>query len=131
MALKSTVFKAQLQLARETGVRVDDATVNAAVARVAEQNGMSLQQFRERLEKEGISFVRLRADVRDDIVITRLRDRERAEGGQDSIAERDRLDSSRKASPLTCPAGAIDIDSTFLTLDEVVAQMAALIAAGQ
>jgi peptidyl-prolyl cis-trans isomerase SurA len=70
------VDRAQLQLARETGVRVDDATVNAAVARVAEQNGMSLQQFRERLEKEGISFVRLRADVRDDIVITRLRDRE-------------------------------------------------------
>jgi peptidyl-prolyl cis-trans isomerase SurA len=70
------VDRAQLQLARETGVRVDDATVNAAVARVAEQNGMSLQQFRERLEKEGISFVRLRADLRDDIVITRLRDRE-------------------------------------------------------
>ena len=50
------------------------------------------------------------------------------EGGQDSIVERDRLDSSRKASPLTCPAGAIDIDSTFLTLDQVVEKMAALIA---
>ncbi len=50
------------------------------------------------------------------------------EGGQDSIAERDRLDSSRKASPLTCPAGAIDIDSTLLTLDQVVEKMAALIA---
>ncbi len=51
------------------------------------------------------------------------------EGGQDSIAERDRLDSSRKASPLTCPAGAIDIDSTFISLDQVVEKMAALIAA--
>jgi cytidylate kinase len=50
------------------------------------------------------------------------------EGQTDSIAERDRLDSSRKASPLTCPAGAIDIDSTYLTLDQVVEQMAALIA---
>jgi cytidylate kinase len=50
------------------------------------------------------------------------------EGGQDSIAERDRLDSSRKASPLTCPAGAIDIDSTFISLDQVVEKMAALIA---
>jgi peptidyl-prolyl cis-trans isomerase SurA len=70
------VDRAQLQLARETGVRVDDATVNAAVARIAEQNGMSLQQFRERLDKEGISFARFRADVRDDIVISRLRDRE-------------------------------------------------------
>ena len=50
------------------------------------------------------------------------------EGQQDSIAERDRLDSSRKASPLTSPAGAIDIDSTHLTLDQVVGKMAALIA---
>ncbi len=50
------------------------------------------------------------------------------EGQQDSIAERDRLDSSRKASPLTIPVGAIDIDSTFLTLDQVVEKMAGLIA---
>ena len=50
------------------------------------------------------------------------------EGQQDSIAERDRLDSSRKASPLTSPAGAINIDSTLLTLDQVVTRMAALIA---
>ena len=51
------------------------------------------------------------------------------EGQTDSIAERDRLDSSRKASPLTCPVGAIDIDSTSLTLEQVVEKMAALIAA--
>ena len=51
------------------------------------------------------------------------------EGGQDSIAERDRLDSSRKVSPLTCPVGAIDIDSTHLTLEQVVGKMAANIAA--
>lgn len=50
------------------------------------------------------------------------------EGQTDSIAERDRIDSSRKASPLTCPVGAIDIDSTTLTLDQVVEKMAALIA---
>ncbi|QYM78186.1 (d)CMP kinase [Horticoccus luteus] len=50
------------------------------------------------------------------------------EGQQDSIAERDRLDSSRKASPLTCPAGATSIDTTHLTLAEVVDRMAAAIA---
>jgi len=70
------VDRAQLQLARETGVRVDDATVNAAVARIAEQNGVSLQQFGERLDKEGISFARFRNEVRDDIILNRLRDRE-------------------------------------------------------
>jgi cytidylate kinase len=54
--------------------------------------------------------------------------RRAAEGRQDSVAERDRLDTSRKTSPLTCPSGAIDIDSTVLTLDQVVDRMAALIA---
>jgi cytidylate kinase len=54
--------------------------------------------------------------------------RRAAEGRQDSIAERDRLDTSRKNSPLTCPVGAIDIDSTFFTLEQVVGQMAATIA---
>lgn len=57
------------------------------------------------------------------------RARRRAQEGQtDSIAERDRLDSSRKTSPLTCPPGALDIDSTFLTLPEVVDRMSAAIA---
>jgi peptidyl-prolyl cis-trans isomerase SurA len=70
------IDRAQLQLAKETGVRVDDATVNAAIARIAEQNGMSLPAFRERLEREGVSFARFREDVRDDIIMARLRDRE-------------------------------------------------------
>ena len=52
-----------------------------------------------------------------------------AQGQQDAIHERDRLDSSRPTSPLACPAGATAIDSTRLTLDEVVARMAAPIAA--
>jgi len=68
--------RAQIQLSRETGVRVDDQTVNAAVARIAEGNGLSLAQFRARLESDGISFARFREDVRDDIITNRLRDRE-------------------------------------------------------
>ncbi|MCX8006014.1 MAG: peptidylprolyl isomerase [Burkholderiaceae bacterium] len=70
------VDRAQLQLARETGVRVDDATVNAAIARIAEQNGLTVPQLRERLEREGVTFSRFREDVRDDIILNRLRDRE-------------------------------------------------------
>jgi cytidylate kinase len=52
-----------------------------------------------------------------------------AEGQQDAILERDRIDSSRKTAPLTCPSGAIAIDSTHLTREEVVARLAALIEA--
>lgn len=49
------------------------------------------------------------------------RARRRAREGQvDQIAERDHLDTQRKAAPLTCPPGAIAIDSTLLSLPEVV-----------
>lgn len=68
--------RAQLQLARESGVRVDDSTVNAAIGRIAEQNGMTLAVLRERLEKEGVSFARYRDDIRDEITLSRLRERE-------------------------------------------------------
>jgi cytidylate kinase len=52
------------------------------------------------------------------------------EGGNDSIAERDRLDSSRKTAPLACPVGAVSIDTTHLSLASVVETMAGPIAAG-
>ena len=51
------------------------------------------------------------------------------EGQQDSIAERDRQDSSRKTAPLAVPAGALSIDTTHLSLAEVVKTMAVSIAA--
>jgi len=51
------------------------------------------------------------------------------EGQQDSVTERDRIDSSRKTAPLACPPGAISIDTTHLTLPEVVETMARQIAA--
>ncbi|MDD3180195.1 MAG: (d)CMP kinase [Opitutaceae bacterium] len=50
------------------------------------------------------------------------------QGFDDRILERDRIDSSRKAAPLTCPPGAIDIDTTPLTLGQVVEKMAAHLA---
>ncbi|MGF1451796.1 MAG: (d)CMP kinase [Opitutales bacterium] len=49
--------------------------------------------------------------------------RRAAEGQQDAIAERDRRDSSRKTAPLICPEGAVSIDTSKLTLDEVVSEL--------
>lgn len=49
------------------------------------------------------------------------------EGQTDSIAERDKRDSTRKTAPLVQPEGAISIDSTHLTLEQVVEKIAALI----
>ncbi|MFT3780501.1 MAG: (d)CMP kinase [Nibricoccus sp.] len=58
------------------------------------------------------------------------RARRRAQQGQpDQIAERDRMDSQRKTAPLTIPAGATAVDSTYLTLEQVVEKLSALISA--
>jgi peptidyl-prolyl cis-trans isomerase SurA len=70
------VDRAQMQLARETGVRVDDGTVNAAIGRVAESNGLSVPALRQRLEADGMSFNQFREDIRQDIILSRLRERE-------------------------------------------------------
>jgi len=57
------------------------------------------------------------------------RARRREQQGQpDQIAERDRLDSQRQTAPLILPTGATGIDSTYLTLEQVVEKIAATIA---
>ena len=54
--------------------------------------------------------------------------RRAAEGQADAVAERDKMDSARATAPLTCPPGATVIDSSHLTLDEVVARASELVA---
>ena len=57
----------------------------------------------------------------------RARRREQ-EGRPDQVAERDRLDSQRQTAPLVLPTGATGIDSTYLTLEQVVEKISATIA---
>jgi peptidyl-prolyl cis-trans isomerase SurA len=68
--------KAQLQLARESGIRVEDAQLDRAIERIAEGNKMTLAAFRETLQKDGVAIDRFRDEVRSQIMITRLRERE-------------------------------------------------------
>jgi peptidyl-prolyl cis-trans isomerase SurA len=70
------VENAQMQLAKETGIQVDDTMLDRAVARIAEQNRLSLQQLRNQLEHEGISFAAFRENIRGEIIRQRLRERE-------------------------------------------------------
>jgi len=51
------------------------------------------------------------------------------EGHHDVVSERDRIDSSRATAPLSCPTGAIVVDTTGLTLPQVIEEVAAPIAA--
>jgi peptidyl-prolyl cis-trans isomerase SurA len=68
--------RVQLQFAKETGVRVDDAQLDKTLQRIAEQNKLSLEAFRAMLEKEGTVFTQFREEIRDEIILERLRERE-------------------------------------------------------
>ncbi|MBY0570873.1 MAG: peptidylprolyl isomerase [Burkholderiaceae bacterium] len=70
------VDRAQLQLAKENGMRVDDVMLDRTLQRMAEQNKMNLQEFRNQIEREGTSFARFREEIRDDIMMQRIRERE-------------------------------------------------------
>lgn len=66
----------QLQLAAETGLRVSDIEVDAALRRIAESNRLSLEDFRAALLKDGVTWGKFREEIRDEMTLSRLRERE-------------------------------------------------------
>src|SRR5450830_931826 len=70
------VERAQTQMAKENGIVVDDTMLDRAVSRIAEQNKLSMADFRVQLEKEGMDFPAFREDIRREIIMQRLRERE-------------------------------------------------------
>jgi len=67
----------QMQFAKESGLRVDDAQLEKALVRVAQQNNFgSVAAFRAKLEKDGVNFSQFREEIRNEIISVRLRERE-------------------------------------------------------
>ncbi|MCZ7655070.1 MAG: SurA N-terminal domain-containing protein [Rhodocyclaceae bacterium] len=70
------VDRVQIQFARETGLRIDDAQLDQTLARIADGNRMDLAQFRASLEQDGIPWAKFREDIRNEIIVSRIRERE-------------------------------------------------------
>jgi peptidyl-prolyl cis-trans isomerase SurA len=68
--------KVQLQLARESGIRVDEAAVDQAVQNIARQNQMDVGELQRRISAEGGILSQFRAQLRDQLMLTRLRERD-------------------------------------------------------
>ncbi|MBZ4201181.1 MAG: peptidylprolyl isomerase [Methylotenera sp.] len=66
----------QLQYAAQTGLKVDDNQLDKTIGRIAEQNQLSLAEFTEALAKDGVSMTKFRSDIRSEITLARLRERE-------------------------------------------------------
>ena len=65
--------KLQLQRAEMSGIRVADDALNAAVRQIAENNNLTIRQFRDALESDGYDFTEFRETIREEMIISRLR----------------------------------------------------------
>ncbi len=65
----------QLQIADRLKLKVDNATLNKAIASIAQQNKMSISAFKKALESDGIRYSDFRKEIRDEILISRAQQR--------------------------------------------------------
>ena len=65
----------QLQLADRAGIKVDDATLNQALAGIARQNGMTREDLAGALRQDGYNWAQFREQIREDMLISRLQQR--------------------------------------------------------
>lgn len=100
------VERAQLQLAREYGVRVSDIELDRSIARIAESQKMSVQDMRNAMEKEGMPFATFREEIRKEIIMQRLREHEVDAKIQISDAELDTFMAAQQAAA----AGAYELN---------------------
>jgi len=77
----------QLQIGERSGIRITDEELNQAIATIAQRNGMTPDQFRAALTRDGLSFDDAREQVRREMVISRVRQRRVAERIQVSEQE--------------------------------------------
>jgi peptidyl-prolyl cis-trans isomerase SurA len=68
--------KLQIQTALETGIRVDDETLNRMISNIAAESKLSLKELRDILEADNYSYEKYRNDLRNEILISRLRQRQ-------------------------------------------------------
>jgi peptidyl-prolyl cis-trans isomerase SurA len=89
--------RVQITYARETGQKVDEADVDRAIANIAAQNQVTVAQLRERLRADGMDIARFRANLRDQVLLERVREREVVSRIRISDADVDRLLEERRA----------------------------------
>ena len=65
----------QLQLAKRGGIKVDEASLNQALAGIARQNNMTLEGFADALQQDGYDWPQFREQIREDMIISRLQQR--------------------------------------------------------
>ena len=68
--------RVQTQKAAEAGIKIDDRELNEVLGNIAQQNKMTLSQFAEAVRKDGMDFLAVREQIRDEVLISRVRQQE-------------------------------------------------------
>ena len=102
--------------ARETGPKVDEAELDRAVANVAVQNQMTMQQLRARLQQQGVSYGTFRNNVRDQLLVERVREREVNQRIRINNDDIDKLLDQRRAASGNGPQ--LNIAQILITVPE-------------
>jgi peptidyl-prolyl cis-trans isomerase SurA len=66
----------QIQIAQQTGLKISDAQVDKTIERIAEKNKLNVTDFKKTLEKDGTNFYQFREEIRNEITIAQLKERE-------------------------------------------------------
>jgi peptidyl-prolyl cis-trans isomerase SurA len=95
----------QLQIGDRSGIRITDEDLNQAMGTIAQRNGMSLEQFRSALARDGLSYNDARDQVRREMIISRVRQRR--------VAERIQVSDQEVKNFLASDLGKIQLSEEF------------------
>ncbi len=73
---RMVLTRLQLSMAEQTGIRIDDVTLDRTIENIAEQNNLTIREFRDVLTRDGINFADFREEIRKELTLSRLRQRE-------------------------------------------------------
>ena len=95
----------QLQIGERSGIRITDEELNQAIGTIAQRNNMTIDQFRQALAHDGLSYEDAREQVRREMIISRVRQRR--------VAERIQLTEQEEKNYLASPMGAMQMSEEF------------------
>lgn len=93
----------QLQMAYRAGVRISDAQLNDSMLRIAQQNRMDLIQFKEALERDGVSYNETREQIRKEMLLQRVQQGNVNQRVQITDQEIANFLSSKEGQAMTAP----------------------------
>ncbi len=116
------MVRLQVAKAGDSGIRISDAELQQAMNSVASQNKMNLDQLRQRLATDGLSFDEFRDSLRDEVTVQRLRQRYAQQRVQVSEAEIDQAIASQKVGGPELHLANIQINLPEGATPEIIAK---------